>query len=107
MEFVRCNPDSNFFFDEVPVGVSGITTHDLKVLALKVSADKYLWIACQSHLLSNKKHLEGTQIFGFYCKPSVFNSNILMLSSNRNAFEKKFLVTLNFYLQMHYIVLKC
>ncbi len=58
-ELVKANSDSNFFFDEVPVGVSGITTRDLKDLAVKVSADKYLWIACQSQLPPSKKHLEG------------------------------------------------
>jgi hypothetical protein len=63
VDLVTANPDSNFFFDEVPVGVSGIMTRDLKDLSLKVSADKYLWIACQSHLPPNKKHLQGNLFY--------------------------------------------
>jgi hypothetical protein len=57
--FIQQNSESNFFFDEVPVGISGLTTRDLKSLSSTVPAGKYLWIACQSDHPPNKKHLSG------------------------------------------------
>jgi hypothetical protein len=57
--FIEQNSESNFFCDEVPVGISGLTTRDLKSLSSTVLAGKYLWIACQSDHPPNKKHLSG------------------------------------------------
>ena len=51
------NSDSNFFLDEVPVGVSGIQTKVLNTLALKLPAQQFLWIACQSHQPPSAKYL--------------------------------------------------
>ena len=51
------NNDSNFFLDEVPVGVSGIQTKVLNDLALKLPAQQFLWIACQSHQPPSAKYL--------------------------------------------------
>ena len=53
------NSDSNFFLDEVPVGVSGIQTKLLNDLALKHPAHNYLWIACQSHQPPSANYLKS------------------------------------------------
>ena len=56
---VEGNNDTNFFLDEVPVGVSGIQTKLLNDLALKHPAQNYLWIACQSHQPPSPRYLES------------------------------------------------
>jgi hypothetical protein len=58
-DLVKQNADSNFFLDEVPVKASALTTSDLNLLSSKVSADSYLWIACQSHQPPSKRNLIG------------------------------------------------
>jgi hypothetical protein len=51
---------SNLFLDEIPVGHSGISTKDLNEMSKTVSANCYLWMACQSEKTTNPKFLKGT-----------------------------------------------
>jgi hypothetical protein len=53
---VADNPDSNFFFEEVPLG-NGITAEDLQEISQKISPDYFLWLACQSQLHPSSKDL--------------------------------------------------
>ena len=56
---VNDNLDSHFFLDEVAVGLAGLKTSFLNDLADRIPKQKYLWIACQSHLPPREKHLKS------------------------------------------------
>jgi hypothetical protein len=61
---VERNIDCNFFFDEVPNTVdSGV----LNSLSTRVSADKFLWIACKSNLPPSKSSLERKLELFIFC----------------------------------------
>jgi hypothetical protein len=53
---VESNFDSNFFFDEVP---NTVEPEVLNSLSIKISKDKFLWIACKSDLPPSKSSLES------------------------------------------------
>jgi hypothetical protein len=53
---VQENSEANFFLDEVP---NAVGSDELNLLADKVSENKYLWAACQSHLPPSKIALKG------------------------------------------------
>ncbi len=59
------NPNSHFFFDEVPLGDGGITAEDLQEVSEKISSEKFLWLACQSQLHPSSDDLKdcGNWIF--------------------------------------------
>ncbi len=53
---VQEHSEANFFLDEVP---NAVGPDELNLLADKVSENKYVWAACQSHLPPSKIALQG------------------------------------------------
>jgi hypothetical protein len=49
------NHSSNFFIDEAPVPEESFPAETLAKLSLNISANNYLWIACQSDKVPHRQ----------------------------------------------------
>ena len=64
-KIIKENSNSNFFLDEVPVGVEGIPTKSLNDFSKLVPQNVFFWIACQSHHPPSQRHLKGVTKLSF------------------------------------------
>jgi hypothetical protein len=71
---VEENYGSNFFLDEVP---NAVGSDELNLLSEKVSENKYLWAACQSHLPPSKISLKG-RISHFEIWEQIRSMNVIL-----------------------------
>jgi hypothetical protein len=49
------NPSSNFFIDEAPVPEKSFPAETLAKMSRNISANNYLWIACQSDKVPHRQ----------------------------------------------------